>query len=123
MPRRVCITQKFTIRGQQADVSGFLLMDEDLNGNLIELNVELNKEGSMVRAMIHAFANSVNIGIEKGVPLSLYINEFKDWRFEPSGQVIGSINVDNCSSVVDYIAKELEAIYLKRKEEVCNENA
>jgi ribonucleoside-diphosphate reductase alpha chain len=119
----VCITQKFLIKPDGGPpLKGYLLMDEDEHGNLLSVNVELSKEGSMSRALIHAVVTCINRGLEFGMPLSIFVDEFRGWRFEPSGPVECSGNVNRCESVADYIARELEARYIPRSEATCTTN-
>lgn len=120
MPRHVCITQKFIIKPNGGPpLKGYLLMDEDEDGRLLAINVELSKEGSMSRALIHAVATCISKGLERGIPLSVFIDEFREWRFEPSGPVECSANVTICDSVADYIARELRARYIPDLETTC----
>jgi hypothetical protein len=111
MSRNRSTTQKFVISGAQTNLKGYLLVDEGEAGELLGFAVELDREGSMSRALVRSFSAAVNKGLQAGVPLSVFVAEFKDWRFEPSGPVQFSSGVSECSSVVDYIVRELEHMF------------
>jgi hypothetical protein len=121
MSRHVGWRQKFRIYGSQETLTGYLHCDEHPDGTLAFISIEIHREGTMARAMARSFCAALNIGLDKGVPLADFVQEFKDWRFEPSGPVEGSPNVAACSSLLDYIVRELEATYLQPKPCTCEE--
>lgn len=114
MSRNALVTQKFIIHGAQTKIKGYLLMDQDEAGKLLSISVELSKEGSMLRAMVHGFTNAINIGLAGGIHLGKFLDEFRDYRFEPFGVVECSANVVECSSVIDYITQELSATFCEK---------
>ena len=119
MTRYVGRVQKFRIHGCQGVLKGFLHMDENPDGTLAMIAIDTHKEGTMVRAMAQGFASAVNLGIASGVPLESFVREFQGTRFEPAGQVEGSPFVAECSSLLDYVVREIEANYLTPKEPTC----
>jgi ribonucleoside-diphosphate reductase alpha chain len=57
---------------------------------------------------------SVSIGLQYGVPLETYVEQFTFTRFEPQGQVEGHPNVKLATSIVDYLFRVLGIEYLHR---------
>jgi ribonucleoside-diphosphate reductase alpha chain len=115
MTRFVGIRQKFAISGAQGELKGYLHMDENPDGTLAMISIEIHKEGTMARAMAQSFASAVNMGLEAGVPIRAFVEEFRGTRFEPSGEVKGSPSITTCTSLLDYVVQELEATYLVKE--------
>ena len=63
---------------------------------------------------MNCFAIAVSMGLQHGVPLSAYVEQFTFTRFEPSGIVEGHPNIKFSTSLVDYIFRVLGVEYLKR---------
>jgi ribonucleoside-diphosphate reductase alpha chain len=57
---------------------------------------------------------SVSIGLQHGVPLQTYVDQFTFTRFEPQGVVEGHPNVKLATSIVDYLFRVLGVEYLHR---------
>jgi ribonucleoside-diphosphate reductase alpha chain len=57
---------------------------------------------------------SVSIGLQYGVPLQTYVDQFTFTRFEPQGVVEGHPNVRFSTSIVDYLFRVLAVEYLHR---------
>jgi ribonucleoside-diphosphate reductase alpha chain len=56
------------------------------------------------------------MGLQHGVPLASYVDQFTFTRFEPQGPVEGHPNVKFATSMIDYIFRVLGVDYLKRYE-------
>lgn len=106
--RRRGFTQKVRIGGQ----SLYLRTGEYADGSLGEVFLTVAREGSTMKHLVDALAITMSIGLQHGVPLAEYIDAFADSKSEPNGMVQGSDNVRFCSSLLDYVAKELSATYL-----------
>jgi ribonucleoside-diphosphate reductase alpha chain len=65
------------------------------------------KEGSTVSGMMDAFATSISIALQHGVPLTLLCNKFAHTRFEPSGWT-GNPQIRMATSIMDYIFRWLD---------------
>ncbi|HLK38744.1 MAG TPA: vitamin B12-dependent ribonucleotide reductase, partial [Polyangiaceae bacterium] len=77
---------------QEARVGGhkiFLRTGEYENGTLGEIFIDMHKEGAAFRSLMNCFAMSVSIGLQYGVPLQTYVDQFTFTRFEPQGPVEG----------------------------------
>ncbi len=102
---------------QEARVGGhkiFLRTGEYEDGTLGEIFIDMHKEGAAFRSLMNCFAMSVSIGLQHGVPLSTYVEQFTFTRFEPQGQVEGHPNIKLATSIVDYLFRVLGVEYLHR---------
>ena len=71
-----------------------------------EIFIKMAKEGSTLSGIMDAFALSVSIALQYGVPLRALVDKFVNSRFEPSGYT-GNPNIRYAKSVVDYIGRWL----------------
>ncbi|MEM0899144.1 MAG: vitamin B12-dependent ribonucleotide reductase [Pseudomonadota bacterium] len=108
--RRKGYTQKAKIGGHTV----FLRTGEYDDGRLGEIFLDMNKEGSTLRALINNFAISVSLGLQYGVPLEEYVDAFVFTKFEPAGMVQGNDAIKNATSILDYVFRELAVSYLDR---------
>ena len=102
---------------QEARVGGhkiFLRTGEYDNGTLGEIFIDMHKEGAAFRSLMNCFAMSVSIGLQYGVPLETYVDQFTFTRFEPQGTVEGHPNVKLATSIVDYLFRVIGVEYLGR---------
>ena len=108
--RRKGYTQKAKVGGHTI----FLRTGEYDDGRLGEIFLDMNKEGSALRALINNFAISVSLGLQYGVPLEEYVDAFTFTKFEPAGMVQGNDAIKNATSILDYVFRELAISYLGR---------
>ncbi|WP_421851649.1 vitamin B12-dependent ribonucleotide reductase [Oricola sp.] len=108
--RRKGYTQKAKIGGHTI----FLRTGEYDDGRLGEIFLDMNKEGSTLRALINNFAISVSLGLQYGVPLEEYVDAFVFTKFEPAGMVQGNDAIKSATSILDYVFRELAVSYLAR---------
>ena len=102
---------------QEAYVGGhkvFLRTGEYEDGTLGEIFIDMHKEGAAFRSLMNCFAMAVSVGMQYGVPLETYVEQFTFTRFEPHGVVSGHPNIKFATSIVDYIFRVLGVEYLKR---------
>ncbi|HEX3777935.1 MAG TPA: vitamin B12-dependent ribonucleotide reductase [Polyangiaceae bacterium] len=102
---------------QEAHVGGhkvFLRTGEYEDGTLGEIFIDMHKEGAAFRSLMNCFAMAVSVGLQYGVPLSTYVEQFTFTRFEPHGVVTGHDNIKFSTSIVDYIFRVIGVEYLKR---------
>jgi ribonucleoside-diphosphate reductase alpha chain len=64
------------------------------------------KEGSTLSGIMDAFALSVSVALQYGVPLRELVDKFVNSRFEPSGYT-GNPRIRYAKSIVDYIGRWL----------------
>src|SRR5271157_2248455 len=110
--RRKGYTQKATVGGHKV----YLRTGEHEDGRLAELFIDMHKEGSAFRSLMHNFAIAISIGLQYGVPLEEFVESFTFTRFEPSGVVEGNDAIKMATSILDYIFPELAISYLGRND-------
>lgn len=98
-------THKFSVGGHD----GYITAGFYKNGKLGEVFIIMSKEGSSVRGLMDAFATSISIGLQHGVPLEHFSNKFSGMRFEPSGFTKNQ-EMPTASSVVDYVLRWLLSV-------------
>ncbi len=102
---------------QEAKVAGhkvFLRTGEYEDGSLGEIFIDMHKEGAAFRSLMNCFAISVSMGLQHGVPLGAYVDQFTFTRFEPGGIVEGHPNIKFSTSIIDYVFRVLGVEYLQR---------
>ena len=102
---------------QEARVGGhklYLRTGEYEDGSLGEIFIDMHKEGAAFRSLMNCFAMSVSVGLQYGVPLQTYVDQFTFTRFEPQGMVEGHPYVKLATSIVDYVFRVLGVEYLHR---------
>ncbi len=108
--RRKGYTQKASVGGHKV----YLRTGEYDDGRLGEIFIDMNKEGTALRALLNNFAIAISVGLQYGVPLEEYVDAFTFTRFEPAGMVQGNEAIKNATSILDYIFRELAVSYLGR---------
>lgn len=110
--RRAGYTQKAMVGGHKV----YLRTGEYEDGQLGEIFIDMHKEGAAFRSLMNAFAISVSLGLQHGVPLEEFVEAFTFFKFEPNGIVSGNNHIKMSTSVIDYIFRELAITYLGRYE-------
>jgi ribonucleoside-diphosphate reductase alpha chain len=108
--RREGYTQKARVAGHTV----YVRTGEYNDGTLGEIFLDMHKEGAAYRALMNNFAIAISLGLQYGVPLEEYVEAFTFTRFEPNGPVSGHDRLRTCSSILDYIFRELAIGYLGR---------
>jgi ribonucleoside-diphosphate reductase alpha chain len=108
--KRVGFTQEARVGGHKI----FLRTGQYEDGTLGEIFIDMHKEGAAFRSMMNCFAMAVSIGLQYGVPLQTYVDQFTFTRFEPQGIVEGHPYVKMATSIVDYLFRVLAVEYLGR---------
>jgi ribonucleoside-diphosphate reductase alpha chain len=114
---RLRLPKKRTGFTQEASVGGhkvFLRTGEYEDGKLGEIFIDMHKEGAAFRSLMNCFAMAVSVGLQYGVPLETFVEQFTFTRFEPHGPVSGHPNIKFATSIVDYMFRVLGVEYLKR---------
>ena len=73
--------------------------------------MKVSKQGSTLSGVMDAFAISVSLGLQHGVPLSTFVRKYTNMRFEPAG-ITDDAELRLASSLVDYIFRRLALDYL-----------
>jgi len=109
MPKeRQSITHKFSIAGHEGYITAGMYDD----GSIGEIFLtDIGKEGSTLRGMMNAFATSVSIALQYGVPLETLVRKFSYMRFDPEGAT-GNPEIPFAKSMPDYIMRWLASRFL-----------
>jgi len=108
---RESLTHKFSIEGHE----GYITVGKFEDGTPGELFVTMAKEGSTLSGMMDAFATSISLLFQYGVPLSHLVEKFGYMRFEPSGWT-GNPEIGMAKSIVDYVFRWLGHRFLSAEE-------
>ncbi len=109
---RKAITHKFQVGNYEAYLTVGLYDDTRQPG---EIFVTMSKDGTVMSGMMDAFATSISIGLQYGVPLKVFVKKFANMRFEPSGATQNP-NIPNATSIIDYIFRWLAMKFLTPEE-------
>jgi ribonucleoside-diphosphate reductase alpha chain len=109
---RQAITHKFNIAGHEGYITVGLYED----GSPGEIFIVMAKEGSTLSGVMDAFATSISLALQYGVPLSALVQKFSHMRFEPSG-FTSNKQIPYAKSFLDYIFRWLAAKFLSSEEQ------
>ncbi len=104
---RASVTHKFSIAGHE----GYITVGLYPNGQPGEIFIRMAKEGSTVSGLMDAFATSISLALQHGVPLRVLCEKFAHTRFEPSGWT-GNEQIGYAKSLMDYIFRWLNLRFL-----------
>jgi ribonucleoside-diphosphate reductase alpha chain len=109
MPKtRNSLTHKFSIAGHEGYITAGMYEDGSLGEFFL---TDIGKEGSTLRGMMNAFATSVSISLQYGVPLETLVRKFSYMRFDPEGAT-GNPEIPFAKSMPDYIMRWLASQFL-----------
>jgi ribonucleoside-diphosphate reductase alpha chain len=100
-----------TISFTVGEADGYIIAGEYPDDGIGEIFLKVAKQGSTLAGIMDAFAISVSLGLQYGVPLEAYVQKFTNMRFEPSG-ITGDKDIRFATSLVDYIFRRLALEYL-----------
>ncbi|HWM09644.1 MAG TPA: vitamin B12-dependent ribonucleotide reductase, partial [Solirubrobacteraceae bacterium] len=102
------LTHKFSIAGHEGYITAGVYED----GTVGEIFLtDIGKEGSTLRGMMNAFATSISIALQYGVPLETLVRKFSYMRFDPEG-ITGNQEIPFAKSLPDYIMRWLASRFL-----------
>ncbi|MGH2498773.1 MAG: LAGLIDADG family homing endonuclease, partial [Candidatus Limnocylindria bacterium] len=110
---RASLTHKFSIEGHEGYITVGLFED----GAPGEIFITMAKEGSTLSGMMDAFATSISLLLQYGVPLAHMVEKFAHMRFEPSGWT-GNSEIGFAKSIVDYVFRWLGNRFLAEEEKL-----
>ncbi|MEM8558780.1 MAG: vitamin B12-dependent ribonucleotide reductase, partial [Bacteroidota bacterium] len=105
---RPSLTHKFSIAGHEGYLHIGLYPDTQLPG---EIFITMAKQGSTIGGLMDAFATSISLGLQYGVPLEDLCQKFSHMRFEPSG-FTNNRQIPMAKSIMDYIFRYLSLKFL-----------
>jgi ribonucleoside-diphosphate reductase alpha chain len=108
---RAAVTHKFSIGGHE----GYITVGLYPEGNPGEIFITMSKEGSTISGLMDAFATSISMALQYGVPLRILVEKFSHMRFEPSG-FTGNREIPIAKSILDYIFRWLGHRFLPPEE-------
>jgi ribonucleoside-diphosphate reductase alpha chain len=94
-----------------ADCHGYATVGEFEDGRPGEVFLKVAKQGSTLSGIMDAFAISVSLGLQYGVPLRAFVEKFTNMRFEPAGMT-DDPDIRFATSLVDYIFRKLAVEYM-----------
>jgi ribonucleoside-diphosphate reductase alpha chain len=100
-------TFKFTVAGTR----GYFIVGEYDDGTPGELFISSSKMGSTLRGVMDAFGVAVSYGMQFGVPLKNYVQNFTNTSFAPAGAT-DDPDIRTASSIIDYIFRRVGKTYL-----------
>jgi ribonucleoside-diphosphate reductase alpha chain len=104
---RRSITHKFSIAGHE----GYITVGMYEDGKPGEIFLVMAKEGSTISGLMDAFATSISMSLQYGVPLETLVEKFSHVRFEPSG-FTKNPEIPYAKSITDYIFRWLASKFL-----------
>jgi ribonucleoside-diphosphate reductase alpha chain len=104
---RHAITHKFSIAGHE----GYITVGMYEDGKPGEIFLVMAKEGSTISGLMDAFATSISMALQYGVPLEALVEKFSHVRFEPSG-FTKNPEIPYAKSITDYIFRYLASKFL-----------
>ena len=83
------------------------------DGSPGEIFLVMAKEGSTISGLMDAFATSISLALQYGVPLKALIDKFSHMRFEPAGYT-NNREIPIAKSIMDYIFRWLASKFLNQ---------
>ena len=104
---RRAITHKFSIAGHEGYITAGMYEDRKPG----EIFLVMAKEGSTISGLMDAFATSISMALQYGVPLEALVEKFSHVRFEPSG-FTKNPEIPYAKSITDYIFRWMASKFL-----------
>ena len=108
---RRSLTHKFSINGHE----GYITVGCYEDGSPGEIWLTMAKEGSTISGLMDAFATSISLALQYGVPLKALVDKFSHMRFEPSG-FTKNPEIPIAKSLTDYIFRWLASKFMSSEE-------
>jgi ribonucleoside-diphosphate reductase alpha chain len=106
---RNAITHKYSIAGHE----GYITVGMYDDGKPGEIFLVMAKEGSTISGLMDAFATSISMALQYGVPLEALVDKFAHVRFEPSG-FTKNPEIPYAKSITDYIFRWMASKFLSQ---------
>jgi ribonucleoside-diphosphate reductase alpha chain len=106
-----------TFEFRVADCKGFVHVGEYDDGRPGEVFLKVSKQGSTLAGIMDAFAISISMGLQYGVPLRTFVEQFASTRYEPAGMT-DDPDIRIATSLLDYIFRRLAVDYMTYEERV-----
>lgn len=106
---RDSMTHKFQMGGHE----GYITVGLYENGTPGEIFIQMNKEGSTLSGIMDAWAVTMSLGLQYGVPIETLIKKFVHVKFDPAGMT-GNPDIPISKSIVDYLGRWLALKFLPK---------
>jgi ribonucleoside-diphosphate reductase alpha chain len=103
-PPNRCRTRTFTASISQHRVH--LSVAEYKDGRPCRIRIDIHREGGGYRGVMEAFARTASHGLQHGVALSVYVDDWIGCTFEPNGAT-DDAEIPSATSILDWIARRL----------------
>jgi len=113
-PLRIKLEQTHESITHTVDLNGHrfrIIAGKYADGSLGEIFVSMSKEGSTLSGIMNGLSRSVSLGLQYGVPLQAFVDQFVGMSFEPSG-VTRTEDIMIAKSILDYIGRWLEKTFI-----------
>jgi ribonucleoside-diphosphate reductase alpha chain len=110
---RPSVTHKFSIQGHE----GYINVGMYESGQPGEIFVTMAKEGSTISGLMDAFATSISLTLQYGVPLRDLVQKYSHMRFEPMGMTENR-EIPMAQSIIDYIFRWMASQFLSKEEKL-----
>lgn len=104
---RHSITHKFSVSGHEGYITVGLFED----GNPGEVFIKMSTAGSFLAGIMDAFAISLSMNLQYGVPLESLVKNLTNLKFEPSGMTSNK-EIPMAKSIIDYIGRWMALKFL-----------
>lgn len=89
----------------------------DSSPEITEMKRHVSDLTAFLKGILDQLAISVSIGLQRGIPLEVYIEKFIHTRFPPDGITRHTV-IRSCSSIIDYLFRWLSWRFLEQHEDV-----
>jgi len=86
-----------TVGGQAVSVSTTEFPDGTLGG----LTIDIQKKDAGYNSLANCFAQSVSLGLQYGIPLEEFVDDYTFYKFAPAGDVVGDPRIIHATSILD----------------------
>jgi ribonucleoside-diphosphate reductase alpha chain len=110
---RPSIAHKFSIQGHEGYIHVGMYEDHQPG----EIFVTMAKEGSTISGLMDAFATSISLTLQYGVPLRDLVQKFSHMRFEPMGMTENR-ELPMAQSIIDYLFRWMGSQFLSKEDKL-----
>lgn len=107
---RKSVTRTFRLPLEDGVVKIYATVGMYEDGRPGELFINADKSGSLARGALDATAMAVSVGLQYGIPLSVFVDKLVNMRFEPNG-LTGDKEYPVAASVLDLVARWLRDLF------------
>jgi len=109
--------QKCKILSSEGTKTIYIRTGEDDEGNLREVRVDIDKEGTFLNGILDCFCILLNITLQHSdISLEKIGKQFIFTNFPPNGFVKNHVHIKNCTSILDLLFRDLLINYCNRED-------